>query len=413
MIVQADSSLKCDEQDSSKAKSDNATLLDPLLARLSDNPEKKQHTTLAKQKGSVRSRGGPSMVGDSTSQFFSTVSTISSPSDPTSPLSPLTDLSSISDTSFGYKGMSTPYDVSRMQAQMHSGPSKHLSMNDDRNNFKLAKHSMDQVHGYRDDMTEQTITNLQRSLNSASSRTPMTRTEVWPFDDPTADQVSDAGDPMVMNYNRQSTIWSTGGKPSITQLPAMPLPSPAEMQFANSLSRTTSIDHGDYFSQSRNGWNNNTNRRSSSFQPGPAGPPVSGEARMYGRRPSFNSTGSNFTRAFEYSMLGHQPSPTSYSPSPIGTPLSPTATEFTTSSGNSAAIWNNHGHVCITLLYESDLVANIHRMPQMPSRLMSPQLNHSTIEDSLNAVSIVIGNTSWIKLSAIMTNKHLFSYNRS
>ncbi|KAF8431261.1 armadillo-type protein [Terfezia claveryi] len=69
---------------------------------------------------------------------------------------------------------------------------------------------------------------------------------------------------------------------------------------------------------------------------------------MYSRRPSFNSGGgsSGFSRAsFDYSIPGHQPSPsTSYTPSPIGTPLSPAATEFTASSAASAAVWNAHSH---------------------------------------------------------------------
>ncbi|KAF8468376.1 armadillo-type protein [Kalaharituber pfeilii] len=64
---------------------------------------------------------------------------------------------------------------------------------------------------------------------------------------------------------------------------------------------------------------------------------------MYSRRPSFNSS---FARtSFDYSVQGHQTSPsTSYTPSPIGTPLSPTATEFTAPSATSAAVWNSHGH---------------------------------------------------------------------
>lgn len=246
-------------------------------------------------------------------------------------------ISENSNDMFGYK-----HGTSLHQ---HSSAGKHQVLGDDRVNTKLAKHALDQAHGQsmRDEITEQTITNLQRALNSSNPRSPMTRPDAWPFDDPTMSSV-DIPDSMTTSYNRHSTIWGTGHKSSIQ---SMPLPSPSEIQFNNPMSRNTSMDHGDYFGPSRGGWGNN--RRSSSFQPGTSGPPVSSEPRMYSRRPSFNSGAgsSGFSRSsFDYSIPGHQPSPsTSYTPSPIGTPLSPTATEFTASSAASAPVWNTHGHV--------------------------------------------------------------------
>lgn len=253
--------------------------------------------------------------------------------------SPLSDMSSEnSNDMFGYKNA--------VSLHQHTGAGKHQVITDDRSNTKLAKHTSEQAHGQslRDEITEQTITNLQRALNSSNQRSPVGRSDAWPFDDPTMDP--DAQDPVTAGY-RHSTIWGASHKSSITQLPPMPLPSPGEIQFNSSISRNTSMDHGDYFGPSRGGWS--SNRRSSSFQPGPAGPPITAEARMYSRRPSFNSGSgaSGFSRpSFDYSIPGHQQSPsTSYTPSPIGTPLSPTATEFTASSGASAAVWNSHGHV--------------------------------------------------------------------
>lgn len=237
---------------------------------------------------------------------------------------------------FGYKHTTSLHH--------HSGSGKHQVLGDDRINTKLGKHALDQGHGQptRDEITEHTITNLQRALNSTNPRSPMTRPDAWPFDDATMSSVETPD--MSASYNRQSTIWGTGHKSTI---PSMPLPSPGEIQFNNPISRNNSMDHGDYFGPSRGGWGNN--RRSSSFQPSASGPPVSSEPRMYSRRPSFNSGGgsSGFSRAsFDYNIPGHQPSPsTSYTPSPIGTPLSPTATEFTASSAASAAVWNAHGLV--------------------------------------------------------------------
>lgn len=368
-------------------------LLDPLLARLAEQQQQgsAERQKSYKHKDAVRSRGGHSPADPRPELLNSDKTNMKFEPHTSNPnLGSLTDINitSVGNASeiYGYNPLGSLGEISR---QTQSGQNRHLAMPEEATHTRANKRTLDQTTGHSyggnyhsgKEITEQTISCLQNALASTAPRSaPLSRTEAWPFDD-SMDLSSETPEPISGgNYNRQSTIWGTGSKSSISQLQGLPLSSAADY---TSLSRSNSINDNDYFGPNRGGWGN---RRTFSNQTGPGGPPVAGEQRGYSRRPSFNTGGTSFARTnFDFGVTGpHLASPTtaSYTPSPIGTPLSPTATEFTASSGGST-VWNSHGQVSYGLLLLRQY-ANVIRATI--SKPMYPQLSPLTTGGCLSAV---------------------------
>lgn len=132
------------------------------------------------------------------------------------------------------------------------------------------------------------------------------------------------------------------------------------------------------------------------FAAGPAGNPVprSPANRQYGPYQQFGM----------YPVLP-------YHPRPVGTPLSPTATEFT-STNSSVASWGNSSVSvcckCVRMNY-----THIPRPVETPSKRTCHHLSHLTTADFWTKTFHVTGNILWIRLFATMTNRPPFFYNRS
>ncbi|KAL7274341.1 hypothetical protein RUND412_002754 [Rhizina undulata] len=227
-------------------------------------------------------------------------------------------------------------DINRLQNELKAAQSKIIEMNQELAQTRITRQTLDQALGHSGNNSlhngeepEEAIASLHNAF-SQPSRPLMARHDTWPtgFEDPNNAPPTEYPESPISAgpYGRNPGIWATNSRPSITQMPALPLPSPAEVQYAVSMRRANSMDQSDVYGAGVRGWNNNSNNRQYPSLTSPV-PSVTGEGRGYmSRRPSYNSSASFMRSSFDGSSgMERSAISTAYNPAPIGTPLSPTA----------------------------------------------------------------------------------------
>lgn len=248
--------------------------------------------------------------------------------------------------SYGFRPVAHLHEVNRLQSELQVAQSKISAMNEELVHTRIAKHTLDQAlspsgedgSSLGGDVSEQTIASLQTAF-AQSTRANSHRSDSWPsasYDESMTEHSSDYHQQSLPTgpYTRASGIWATSPKSNMTQLPSLQIPSPPEIQYQNSM-RQGSIDADAYGSGNRV-WGNAS--RSFSLQ---GGPPLSGDGRFAGRRSSYNPQATPFVRSnFEHGTAGKVSSNAAYTPSPIGTPISPSSTaDFASGSSTGSALW--------------------------------------------------------------------------
>lgn len=274
-------------------------------------------------------------------------------------------------------------ELYRLKEELFAANSKIAVQEQELAQTRVMKHTLDQALGTPSEadfggreVTEQTISQLQNSLN-ASTRPFHQIQDAWNTQEDAQSDVSDALSAGA--YNRARGFWASPPQPALALNTNVP---PAEKGYGEPLSLPNS-----YAGQDSKVWSGaaaNPFPSSSSFQPhrvisGPSAggcgfdSRFSGEQARYLQGPGLgprrsmtqaNRGGSCFPAqsspwpAFPtepsgnaiprspggmpcstYQQVGLYPIPP-YQPRPVGTPLSPTATEFTSSSSN-ALPWGN------------------------------------------------------------------------
>lgn len=262
-----------------------------------------------------------------------------------------------SDT-YGYRPVAqyqSVNELNRLQTELQVAQSNISALSQELVQTRITNHTFDQALSPSGDgkfplgeeVSEHTLASLQTAF-AQSTRPNTHRADIWTpstYEEPAAEHNSDYHQSQSLSagpYTRHPGIWGSS-KPSITQNPALPLPSPAELQYSSSLRRVSPLEPSDAYGAGNRGWSGN---RSFTTQAGPpvAGPPVGGF-----RRSSYNPQATPFVRSsFEHGTIGGEkiPSNSAYTPSPIGTPLSPSSNvDFTPGPNTSNTIWGPQAQV--------------------------------------------------------------------
>jgi len=246
--------------------------------------------------------------------------------------------------SYGFRPAAHFHEVNRLQSELKVAQSKISAMNDELVHTRIAKHTLDQVlspsgedgSSLGGDVSEQALASLQTAF-AQSTRPKTHRSDSWPsasYDDSMADHSAEYHQqPLSTGPYVRSGIWAPS-KPGMPQLASLQISTSGELQYQNTL-RQGSAD-ADAYGGSRI-WNNAP--RSFSLQG--AGPPITGDGRYIGRRSSYNPQATPFVRSnFEHGGSNKVSSSTGYTPSPIGTPLSPnSAADFPSGSSSGSTLW--------------------------------------------------------------------------
>lgn len=241
-------------------------------------------------------------------------------------------------------------ELNRLQTELQVAQSNISALNQELVQTRITNHTFDQaLSPSRDgkfplggDVSEHTLASLQTAFTQStlgqSTRPNTHRADIWTssaYEEPITEHTSDYHQTQSISagpYTRHSGIWGASSKSNITQAPALPLPSPAELHYSNALRRVSSLEPSDVYGSGNRGWNAN---RSFTTQ---AGPPIAGF-----RRSSYNPQAAPFVRSgFEHGTIGSEKvsSTATYTPSPIGTPLSTSsANDFASGSGTNNGIW--------------------------------------------------------------------------
>lgn len=249
-----------------------------------------------------------------------------------------------------YQGVN---ELSRLQTELQVAQSNISALSQELVQTRITNHTFDQALSpsgdtkfpVGEDVSEHTLASLQTAF-AQSTRPNTHRTDIWTsstYEEPIGEPSLEYHQPQSLSagpYTRNSGIWGASSKPSITQSPALPLPSPAELQYSNSLRRISSLEPSDIYGSGNRGWNGS---RSFTTQ---AGPPVAGPGGF--RRSSYNPQATPFVRSgFDHGIgVEKVSSNATYTPSPIGTPLSPPSnTDFTSGQNSSNTIWGPQAQV--------------------------------------------------------------------
>lgn len=247
-------------------------------------------------------------------------------------------------------------ELNRLQTELQVAQSNISALSQELVQTRITNHTFDQALSpsgdgkfpLGGDASEHALASIQTAFGQ-STRPNAHRADIWAsstYEEAITEPNLDYHQPQSLSagpYTRHSGIWGPSSKPSITQTPALPLPSPAELQYSSSLRRVSSLEPSDAYGSGNRGWNGN---RSFTAQ---AGPPVAGTPVGGFRRSSYNPQATPFVRSsFDHGTIGMDkiPSSTTYTPSPIGTPLSPSSnTDFTSGPNASNTIWGPHTQV--------------------------------------------------------------------
>ncbi len=251
-------------------------------------------------------------------------------------------------------------EILRVKQELAAARSKITQQEHELAETRKLKHTMDQAmgppsevdFGHRTDVTEQTITNLQSAFN-ASARPFTSRNNSW---HPQDDTRSDDSDPMSAgNYNRARGIWNNRGQPAFSNglnatVQAQPLYSDSHAMspewnagFGNQGFPGQGLQTGNQriasgasgpiygvdsrYASDPSQYDQSNGMRRTMSQYNRAGPTFSNRSTTYGSIPSTLTSLSPASIA-PINTASHF----GYQPRPIGSPLSPTMSDFTVGS---------------------------------------------------------------------------------
>ena len=229
-------------------------------------------------------------------------------------------------------------EVSRLQSELMAAKTQINVMNEELAQTRITKHTIDQAlsqstddHPGLEDVSEHALASLQTKF-SQLPRPGAERADTWPstgYDESSSSSMEFREHQSISAgpFSASSGIWGS----SKTQLPAMPLPSPTDMQFPGPQARRGSaMEPSEIYGAANRVWNSQGHRSFASQSL--AGPPLNDPRYFSGRRASYNPGAIPFTSVERLSPSAQ------FNPSPIGTPLTtPTGNDF---NGTSAAnIW--------------------------------------------------------------------------
>lgn len=272
------------------------------------------------------------------------------------------------------RSSSDPEELLRLKRELEDAKHRIARMDMELSQNRITQHTIEQGLGSPSeadfrvpmplDVSEQTITNLQGALN-ASTRGPVARQTSWATPEAGLPDVNDA--PPVGPFGRPLDIWghpparpgrpgfqsnlppainvqtsghsigwghnATGPTPTFSMGTPM-LPAPQQQRAVSGPHFQGLGGHGRGMNE-LSAFPTSQPPRRSQTQVGRAGPSSYGQrASGWGTYPNNYSVGDNLASQTNPYQSSHLLPPTNnYQPAPIGTPLSPTAPEFTSSAG--------------------------------------------------------------------------------
>ena len=356
---------KLDQAASTSQNATHPTAMDQILAQLSE-----KQTLLHKQKEALKSMdNGQLAQPDNDSSSNGSVQ-----------LTPATDSFDITPNSEANEDETVQLDaveLARLKQELNAAKDKIARQEQELSQTRVIKHTFDQAMGppsemdfhHSADVTEQTISSLQSAFN-ASTRPFPDRQDAWGVQDDARSDISDALSAGA--YNRAHGIWANPAKPGY----GIDLAAPLNPQY-NANAQQWGPEAG-------RAWPNRPQVQVPAplmlprHQPqqgtytGPPTPVYGGDGRLmndfnqfqapqgarrpnpqpnrmsvaYGQRntslgsyASNVSSGDGMSSNSTFQSMGAYQAPMGYQPRPIGTPLSPTAAEFS-ASHNGPTPWN-------------------------------------------------------------------------
>ncbi|KAI9716875.1 MAG: hypothetical protein M1812_005024 [Candelaria pacifica] len=286
------------------------------------------------------------------------------------PITPATDSFDIApSTVYAESQPDEAIEMLRLKQELLAAKSKIARMDQELSQTRITKHTLDQAMGpmtetdfpfnKEDDVTEQTISKLQHALN-ASTRPQGARHDSWAGADDTRSDNSDALSTGAYNRTQGHGIW---GNPANRVTPSLDQPysrpqnwnqEPARTWFSRAPgapgipSQGLGIQQQQQQQQQQRAYSSQPfgapgrplNAVLTQFQPGPRrlNPQNNRITSAYDQRNggwgaypgSVSSVDGPSAQTAPHQSMGMFPGPVPYQPRPIGTPLSPTAAEFTT-----------------------------------------------------------------------------------
>ena len=302
-------------------------------------------------------------------------------------LTPATDSFDITPKSEGNDDKTVQLDaaeLARLKQELNAAKDKIARQEQELSQTRVIKHTFDQAMGppsemdfhSSGDITEQTISSLQSAFNAATRPVP-DRQDAWGVQDDAQSDVSEALSAGA--YNRLHGIWANSSRPgygidlaapinqqyntniqqwgqeagrawpnrSQVQVPP-PVLVPRQQQQGTYTGPPTPVYGGDgRLMNDFNQFQPPQGLRRPNTQPNRIGPAYNQRHTSLGSYASNVSSGDGMNSNSTFQTMGSYQGPIGYQPRPIGTPLSPTATEFTASQ-NVPTPWN--AQVCLSSL---------------------------------------------------------------
>ncbi|KAI9815676.1 MAG: hypothetical protein M1827_002072 [Pycnora praestabilis] len=333
--------------------------MDQLLAKLSE-----QQVLIEKQKNALASNeiGGGLTVTDR--------DTSSNGSVPMTPATETFDTAPATNPAISGNTQMNAADILRIKQELLEAKEKIARMDQELSQTRITKHTLDEAFGppseadfrLKEDITEQTISNLQNALK-ASTRPALTRHETWAtLDDARSDS---SGNLSATGVNRANAIWGIPTKPNLqfgsgiplNQQPAhsngwtqdstrpwlnramgqgmpqqsMSLLQQQQQQRPSLGPLATTFGNDSRFLNDLSQGHSSQCLRPNNQQTYRFAAPIGQRNNGYGSYATSVSSAEGVSPPpTPYSPMAMFPGPMAYQPRPIGTPLSPTAAEFTT-----------------------------------------------------------------------------------
>lgn len=295
-------------------------------------------------------------------------------------LTPATDSFDITPNSEGNDDETVqldPAELARLKQELNAAKDKIARQEQELSQTRVIKHTFDQAMGppsemdfhHSGDVTEQTISSLQSAFN-ASTRPLPDRQDAWGVQDDAHSDISDALSagaynrahgiwanparpgygidltaPVNQQYNAHAPQWSQEAGRAWPNRPQVQVPPPLMLprhqpQHGAFTGPPTPVYGGDGrlmtdFSQ----FQHPQGLRRPNTQPNRIGPAYNQRNTSLGSYASNVSSGDGMSPNSTFQPMGTYQGPMGYQPRPIGTPLSPTAAEFT-ASHNAPTPWN-------------------------------------------------------------------------
>jgi len=342
-----------------------------------------------------------------------------------------------------------PAEMLRLKKELDAANDKIARQEQELSQARNTKPTVDSTKGpnaplmaRKSDSIDRTISNAQDAFN-AVNRSYGSRQEMYGAQEDARSDNSDAlsagafnrapgiwsanpgpgynpGMPNTMNqpFQQSANIWGQGSRPWMNRpmapsLPPLMVPQQQQIQH-RAYSGPTSPVSG---ASSRFGNDFNTFQGGQGLRRSNTQNSRTGSVYTQGRNNGWDTFGHgndgsmmNMSPVSSFQPMGMFQAPMSYQPRPIGTPLSPTAAEFT-SNNTMTNPWNSA--VCFSSQdFPTKLTSSTRRLLHQV-KPTSLQWNRSTIDAFWTVVLHATGNTLSTRLFATTTSKHLFSCSRS